>query len=126
MRNWNKHKQTAIQALLLASLASVTLCQHARVAIPVPSGAHEGTGTPAAKRLPAAERETSPAQSGTIRLSHGYFLFGLYPRNVELSETELCPGGIAAVDQYTSFRDGLFEQLTLGVYSPRTVEVRCR
>lgn len=100
--------QRGLWCVLFCMTTAVAACQHARAAAP-PSAAVDAADTPR-----------------VVQLHHAYYLFGLLPRNIELVAEDLCPAGIRGLDQYTSFTDGLFEQLTLGIYSPRTVEVTCR
>ena len=53
-----------------------------------------------------------------------FFLGGLAPtRNVDVSK--FCPAGAVAVSEETTFLDGLFSGLTLGIYSPRSSTYHC-
>ncbi|TGM03115.1 hypothetical protein EHQ76_10485 [Leptospira barantonii] len=86
------------------------LCQHARV---------EVAPTFKQKRKVETNRET-------ILLKQNYYLMGLLPRKLEYSESEYCPNrGIKEVHQYSSIANILMEQMTIGIYSPRSLEIVC-
>jgi hypothetical protein len=53
-----------------------------------------------------------------------FFLFGLIG-DVQIHLDELCPDGVAWFQNRTSPGNCLLSLVTLGVYTPRTVEVRC-
>lgn len=51
---------------------------------------------------------------------------GLLPRKIEYEESNICPErGIKEIHQFSSFTNVLFEQMTLGIYSPRSLEIFC-
>ena len=53
-----------------------------------------------------------------------YFLFGLVPtRRVDVHEH--CPEGVVAVKEERTFTDGLFELLTLDIWTPRSTTFYC-
>lgn len=65
-------------------------------------------------------------ERGLLTLKQNYYLWGLFPREFAYEEESLCPGrGIQELHQFYAPRDFLLEQLTFGIYSPRTLEVRC-
>lgn len=95
--------------LILLTLDFIS-CQHARV---------EVAPTLKQKRKTETNRET-------ILLKQNYFLMGLLPRKLEYSESEYCPNrGIKEIHQYSSISNILFEQMTIGIYSPRSLEIVC-
>ena len=53
-----------------------------------------------------------------------YFFWGLTTQDVDVSG--YCPNGAVAVDEETTFLDGLLGNLTLGIYAPRTSYYWCR
>ncbi|PJZ56842.1 Bor/Iss family lipoprotein [Leptospira barantonii] len=100
-----------INYMILMFLATnFVLCQHARV---------EVAPTFKQKRKAETSRET-------ILLKQNYYLMGLLPRKLEYSESEYCPHrGIKEVHQYSSITNILMEQMTIGIYSPRSLEIVC-
>jgi hypothetical protein len=51
---------------------------------------------------------------------------GLLPRKIEYNESILCPvRGMKEIHQYSSLTDGVLEQITFGIYSPRSIEIVC-
>lgn len=58
--------------------------------------------------------------------SHDYFLWGLIPSEKKFKVKELCPGGsIQQIHSYFTVPNALFGICTLGIYSPKTLEVKC-
>ena len=54
-----------------------------------------------------------------------FWLFAMFPlRDVDVRA--FCPEGVSAIEEKTTFSDGLFSSLTLGIYSPRTSYYFCR
>jgi hypothetical protein len=53
-----------------------------------------------------------------------FFLFGLIGKR-RIPVYEYCPGGVSSIETYQSFGDLLLYGLTLGVFTPRTYEIRC-
>ncbi|PJZ69117.1 hypothetical protein CH373_11635 [Leptospira perolatii] len=87
-------------------------CQHARLKL-----------APVQEKTKVADAKENPPE---INIKQRYYLFGLYPRNMEYSEKELCPArGIKEIHQYSTFWDLTFEQLTIGIYSPRSLSIQC-
>ena len=61
-----------------------------------------------------------------VILKQNYFFMGLLPRKIEYNESILCPvRGMKEIHQYSSLRDGVLEQITFGIYSPRSIEIIC-
>ncbi|MBM9575949.1 hypothetical protein JWG45_02175 [Leptospira sp. 201903070] len=85
-------------------------CQHARVEL-----------SPIVNQKKAAE-----SKKERILLKQNYYLMGLLPRKIEYEEANICPErGIKEIHQYSSFMNIVFEQMTLGIYSPRSLEIFC-
>ncbi len=54
-----------------------------------------------------------------------FWLFGTLPTR-DVDARAICPGGISAIDEETSFTDVLLTALTLEIYTPRTSSYYCR
>jgi hypothetical protein len=54
-----------------------------------------------------------------------FWLFATFPLQ-DVDVREFCPEGVSAIAERTTFSDGLFSSLTLGLYSPRTSYYYCR
>ncbi|WP_051133793.1 Bor/Iss family lipoprotein [Leptospira fainei] len=71
-------------------------------------------------------RNSSQNQAGeTHRIVHDYYFFGIYPGARVLDTAKFCPRGPKLVHQYTSFWNGVWEQLSFTIYSPQTLEIEC-
>jgi Bor protein len=53
-----------------------------------------------------------------------FWFFGASRQDVDVRA--FCPDGVAAIEEETTFTDGLFGNLTLGIYTPRTSYYWCR
>ena len=54
-----------------------------------------------------------------------FWLFGCFPeQNIDVSA--ICPGGVSAIEEETSFSDVLLTAVTLEIYTPRTTSYYCR
>lgn len=123
----NRHRRSRSRragkriAVLLLGVTGLAGCQHARIELAgvAPDGA--------AGEKPSTESATNPTQQRRIVLKQQYFLMGLLPRWKIYEEQQLCPErGIRTIHQYDTFSDALLEQLTLGIYAPRTLEILCQ
>ena len=54
-----------------------------------------------------------------------FWVFAWFP-TLEVDVRAICPAGVAAIEEQTTFTDGLFSVLTLSIYSPRTSSYYCR
>ena len=54
-----------------------------------------------------------------------FFLWGLVPSNREVDVRTRCPAGAAAIREQTSFTDGLFTVLFLGIWELRSSWYYC-
>ncbi|WP_010570949.1 Bor/Iss family lipoprotein [Leptospira broomii] len=118
------HKIFGFIWLLILLLGS---CRHAMVVYP--------PMTPEACRTSITSRECKKAlelrnadqnqTSEKHRIVQDYYFFGIYPGARVLDTAKFCPKGPKLVHQYTSFWNGVWEQLSFTVYSPQTVEIEC-
>jgi len=53
-----------------------------------------------------------------------FFLWGLVGGS-EVDLQQMCPNGVAAIEDKASVGDGILTAITGGIYSPRSVEVHC-
>ncbi len=63
--------------------------------------------------------------SKTVTKRHTGFINGLVMQGMPVSGKNQCPNGVAAVKTELTFMDGIFANLTGGLYSPMTVSVTC-
>jgi hypothetical protein len=54
-----------------------------------------------------------------------FWFWGLAPTR-EVDARAICPHGVSAIREETTFGDGFFGFITLGIYSPRTSYYHCR
>lgn len=72
------------------------------------------------------ERERLSAEPSQMHvIPQAYYYWGLSPKNYPIDTTAYCPNGIKEAHQYSTFFDSLYEQLTVGIYSPRTLILIC-
>ncbi|HMV46097.1 MAG TPA: hypothetical protein PK079_22185 [Leptospiraceae bacterium] len=90
--------------ILILFLFSLVACHHNRVKLE-----KEGGGTKGEVKM----------------LYHKYWVGGMFPRKIEIDGTQLCPSGIAEIDQYYRWQDAVLTQLTFGIYVPRTMKITC-
>jgi hypothetical protein len=67
----------------------------------------------------------APAASEPIVDHKSFYLAGLYPTRV-IDGREVCPDGVAAIEEETSGLDTLESVFTLAIYTPRTSRYFCR
>jgi hypothetical protein len=67
---------------------------------------------------------TVTASGETKSAKQSFFLYGLAGGS-EVNLATLCPNGVAGIDSQKSVADQLLTALTLGLYSPMSVEVTC-
>jgi hypothetical protein len=54
-----------------------------------------------------------------------FWVFAWFP-TFEVDVRAICPAGVAAIEEQTTFTDGLLTILTLNIYSPRTSYYYCK
>ncbi|TGL63532.1 Bor/Iss family lipoprotein [Leptospira sarikeiensis] len=105
-----------------------TSCRHAWVNYPqrVPEPCRLYQGSKECK-LALEERASKPSHgNGEIHtVPQTYYLFGLYPSEIVVNLEKYCPAGPKSAHQFQSFSDAFWEQITLLLYSPRTLEIEC-
>ncbi|MEI1277942.1 hypothetical protein V6Z05_06425 [Leptospira venezuelensis] len=113
--------------ILLLSLGFGESCRHAMVRYPqAPPEACRIYPTSKECKRALDIRSAQAEQGGEVhKVQHTYYFFGLYPGNLVLDTSKYCADGPRSVHQYTSFWNGFWEQLTLAIYSPQTVEIEC-
>ncbi|TGL49150.1 hypothetical protein EHQ61_11825 [Leptospira wolffii] len=113
--------------ILLSVLLLQTSCRHAMVRYPqaLPDACKAYPNSKECKRALDIQASNQGEKGETYKIPHTYYFFGLYPGNIVVDAGRYCPSGPKSVHQYTSFWDGLWEQLTLAIYSPQTVEIEC-
>ena len=65
-----------------------------------------------------------PPYGETVYERKSFYLWGLTPTRV-VDGLEHCPAGVGGVKEETRFSDGLFQLLTLGIWSPRSSWYTC-
>ncbi|MFI5316597.1 MAG: Bor/Iss family lipoprotein [Myxococcota bacterium] len=66
----------------------------------------------------------APAATEPIVDRKSFWFFGASRQNIDVHE--VCPYGVAAIEEEVRFTDGLFANLTIGMYTPRTSYYWCR
>ena len=64
-----------------------------------------------------------PTASEPVDNRKSYWFFGSSSKDVDLRA--ICPGGTARIVEETTFLDGLYGNLTLGIYTPRSSSYWC-
>jgi hypothetical protein len=54
-----------------------------------------------------------------------FWVFAWFPK-LEIDMRAICPEGVAAIEEQTTFTDGVFTAFTLNIYSPRTSRYYCK
>lgn len=49
----------------------------------------------------------------------------MIPKKHHVNVSDYCTNEIKEIRQYSTFLDSLYEQLTLGIYTPRTLNLTC-
>ncbi|WP_425460674.1 Bor/Iss family lipoprotein [Leptospira gomenensis] len=117
----------ALAAILPFFFGTFAACQHARVRFPQdpPKSCLIAANQ---KQCKAAmeERERLNAQPSPVHtIPQAFYFWGMSPKNYPVETSSYCANGVREVHQYSTFFDSLYEQLTLGIYSPRTLELVC-
>ncbi|TQE73268.1 Bor/Iss family lipoprotein [Leptospira noguchii] len=72
------------------------------------------------------ERARLNAQPPQVHvISQSFYFWGMIPNKHYVNVNEYCPNKIKEIRQYSTFLDFLYEQLTLGIYTPRTLNLTC-
>lgn len=103
-------------------------CQHARLRVspPLPKSCQSENQKQCEKDKIEFQEKLKSSEKSFKEIHQVYYLGGLFPRKYEIQESKYCPdSGIYEILQYYTFKDALFEQLTVFIYSPRTVRITC-
>jgi hypothetical protein len=66
----------------------------------------------------------SPPTAAPIKKDLTFYIWGLVGTE-EIDLRALCPTGVASIHQQATFGDMCLSLITLGIYTPRTVEITC-
>lgn len=112
-------------------------CQHARIRFPVsnPEIQEPKECKPPVKNKKACEEAKAKQQKELEErmarppvehiTQQKYFLFGFYPKAIQVDARLYCPGQIQEIYQYNTLTDAVIEQATFGLYMPRTMKIIC-
>ncbi|RHX95943.1 hypothetical protein DLM76_02980 [Leptospira yasudae] len=113
--------------IVLLFMGIFVACQHTRVRFP--------QDPPKSCLNPSAQRQCRAALEDRERLNaepsqmhvipQSFYFWGMSPKNYPVNAVSYCPNGVKEAHQYSTFFDALYEQLTLGIYSPRTLDLIC-
>ncbi|HBS06854.1 MAG TPA: hypothetical protein DEA96_17925 [Leptospiraceae bacterium] len=102
----------AASALLLFLLSQ---CQHARIRF---DGCSDCKG--------AENSAGQTFQTKVVEQDEVFWFWGLSPDKIEYQAQDLCPEkGVLEVYNYSSLMDGILENVTLGIFAPRTMRITC-
>jgi len=66
------------------------------------------------------------ASTPQFEQTQSFFFWGLTPDKQTIDVAQVCAGsGVRQMQTQSTFEDGLFSVVTLGIYSPRTARVWC-
>nr|WP_244939972.1 Bor family protein [Leptospira adleri] len=122
----NKNILIKIFIILLIS-SGASFCQHVRVRFNQ-DPPKDCMSLKADKKCRQAleERERLNAEPSQMYvIPQAYYYWGLSPKNYPIDTTAYCSNGVKEAHQYSTFFDSLYEQLTIGIYSPRTLVLIC-
>jgi hypothetical protein len=54
-----------------------------------------------------------------------YLYWGLRPKTIAMDLTKECPKGVYEIYQFSTLKNAIYEQLTIGFYSARTLRLTC-
>lgn len=131
LNNKSAKKTVSIHKMLIGILLLSALaisCQHARiqVAAPLPASCQNSNSKQCEQdKLALVDPQKIPTNK-IFEVHHNYYLGGLFPRKFVIKESTFCQEtGIREIHQLYTFMDGILEQLTAFIYSPRTVRITC-
>lgn len=129
MENIRKTKNSKLIFSVLFLFAALPLgdCRHAWVRFPQnpPAACQVFQQSNECKRALEAQKVKQNEPGKIHVIPQKYFLFGLLPKEQIVDVSKYCPEGPRSAHQFTSFWDAVWEQLTLTIYSPQTLEVEC-
>ena len=140
-KKWNIISSKTVSRIVLATLLllliefSGTACQHARIVLPPP--APKACLVPQVnnraqrlcelmrKRQEDAIAQQDPATRQKTVYEQKFYLWGLYPKEMEYAATDMCSQGVYEIYQYSTWKDSLWQHITIGFMAPRTLEITC-
>ncbi|MCB0318120.1 MAG: hypothetical protein KDD56_05140 [Bdellovibrionales bacterium] len=66
-----------------------------------------------------------PGNGHVVETRKHMFAFGLAGGDSEINLSQVCPGGVAKIDDQITFYDAALSIASVGIYTPRTVSVEC-
>jgi hypothetical protein len=66
-----------------------------------------------------------PVSGAPIEDRKAFYWWGTYPE-LRIDMRTICPNGVKRIEEMTTFTDGVFNAITLGIYTPRTSLYWCR
>lgn len=122
-----------LKKALLLFILTVGLfhCQHARIRIPPPLPEEckpwsEKQYDPTCQEKRQSQKNEWESFPVLVKeYEQKYFFWGLKPSDIYYKLDEECPNGVKEIYQYSTLKDAVYEQLTIGIYSPRTLRLTC-
>jgi hypothetical protein len=117
--------------ILLGCLLFLFQCQHARIRL-IPSLPEQC--------IPWSEKQQKEDCQSSLEIIRNdlakkktiekefpqvYTYWGFSPDNIQVDLNKECPKGVFEIYQYSSLTNAVYEQLTIGFYSPRTLRLTC-
>lgn len=71
-------------------------------------------------RLRERRKKTTPTEE-----NYAFYFWGLYPSAVTVKARDVCPDGVKEIYAFSTWKDELLANLTIGIYAPRTLRITC-
>ncbi|MCC5814976.1 MAG: hypothetical protein JJT78_09485 [Leptospira sp.] len=117
---------------LLASIIIIIFnCQHARIRIapPLPPECKPFTEKEGSddciKKREEWQEALNKIPTTVKEYEQVYYYWGLSPSDFDYDLKNECPKGTYEIHQFSTLKQGVYEQVTLGFYSPRTLRLTC-
>ena len=125
--------KTIYRLIFTIFLLTLFGCRHARVILPppVPEVCRDATSPAKMMRCDSEKArikfniERNEAARVTKTFRHKFYFWGLMPKKHEYNGKEICPNGVREIHEFSTWKDGLLAEVTLGIYMPRTMEITC-
>jgi hypothetical protein len=118
-----------IVLLLLLTIMISSSCRHARITLDPPLPKECLVDRVSQKICEEEKRQAqsrrTASQGSKHEISHAFYWWGFTPKKIEVDTTNMCPLGVKEIHEYATWKDGLFSEVTLGIYMPRTTVVTC-
>lgn len=120
-------------AVLFASVMTISSCQHVRVQTapeyPESCGIDDSGARERCDQALKEQKEEILASDRvtTHTIKQSFWLMGFYPFEQRINLNDYCQGqSLLEAYQYFTWQQGLYENiLTLGIWSPRTLVIKC-